>query len=761
MFRLIVTLALPFVLFLTAPAWATKLETPRNLAVSDAGLITWSPVPNRRDYVVAIWIDGVRPYGGIATTAESHQIAAPLAYGSEYRIQVRARAAKDRKQDNSGRATVHWTPSKPTSKPNSAPDFGAGSAIREVAENAAGKVGAPVTATDADGDPLEYSLSGGDAPLFAIGSGGQITTAPGAVLDHEAAASRRVTVTATDPDGAADTIEVTVKVADVNEPPGRPAAPSVASASPTSLSVAWTAPSNAGPPIDRYYVHYRPKGGMWSNHYHPSPATSATVSGLRPGTAYNVKVQARNAEGVSRWSPFGSGTTAQDPGPPSASGTLADLSLAAGLNREVDVSGAFAGAGLSYAASSSDAGVAAASASGGAVTVSAVSAGSATVTVTASNGGGSAAQSFAVIVYESGLDADLLARVDAYLGNSASVQAFVNSLPAAHLNRTLLMTESQAGDQDFVSTEHPRAISWGGSSHEIFAWGTNPDSPLHDEVEFIFKREGGWSAGVIDFARSPPEIGRTDECQSCHTASEKPLFGNYLAWTGVNDSRSYWKKKKGEFNRLAPLGSFSAVADWDIASSLAIRHGVALLEQARAEQGEGFGDWVRELLCGSDNGKFVKGRITSAIPRNLWPHRMGPAGGATREVDASGPFGDTGVFTTGNADGDWVIAFLLINHLYETHPEVQGVYAATDNSALAPNPSEQYALFYPTGTATVEQELLGRMPLVTGLRNGEWIAYREDHARDTGKNSGKDMVLGTGHVSNGAPMVCKALPSQG
>ena len=113
---------------------------------------------------------------------------------------------------------------------NNAPSFGAEAARRSVAENAAAgtTVGAPVTATDADGDTLYYSLSGGDAGSFDIGGqSGQITVKSGAALDHEARPSLAVTVGVSDRldgTGAADTavddeIDVTVDVADVNEAP--------------------------------------------------------------------------------------------------------------------------------------------------------------------------------------------------------------------------------------------------------------------------------------------------------------------------------------------------------------------------------------------------------------------------------------------------------------------------------------------------------------------------------------------------------------
>jgi PKD repeat protein len=104
---------------------------------------------------------------------------------------------------------------------NEAPMFEEDEATRMIAENSAAEtaVGAPVTAMDPDGDTLAYALSGDDAMYFNIDNMGQITVGAGAMLDYETKMSYMVTVTATDPDGETDTIEVTINVTNVNEAP--------------------------------------------------------------------------------------------------------------------------------------------------------------------------------------------------------------------------------------------------------------------------------------------------------------------------------------------------------------------------------------------------------------------------------------------------------------------------------------------------------------------------------------------------------------
>ena len=76
----------------------------------------------------------------------------------------------------------------------------------------------PVEAEDPNDDNLTYTLGGPDMASFDIGRGtGQLMTK--AKLDYEDKNSYMVTVTATDPHGLSDSVDVAIKVTDVDEVP--------------------------------------------------------------------------------------------------------------------------------------------------------------------------------------------------------------------------------------------------------------------------------------------------------------------------------------------------------------------------------------------------------------------------------------------------------------------------------------------------------------------------------------------------------------
>ena len=188
------------------------------------------------------------------------------------------------------------------------------SATRSVAENTpqGTAIGAPIVATDAENDPLAYTLSGANASAFILDRDtGQLRTKE--PLDFEVRNTYDgLTVTVDDGHGHTDVLSLTVNVTDVS-PPDAPDAPAVAPSSidpTTALDVNWTAPAENGAPITEYDVRYREAGTTaWRDHALNGAGASTTVTGLTATTTYEVQVLARNSEGAGDWSDSGRGAT--------------------------------------------------------------------------------------------------------------------------------------------------------------------------------------------------------------------------------------------------------------------------------------------------------------------------------------------------------------------------------------------------------------------------------------------------------------------
>ena len=236
-----------------------------------------------------------------------------LAENTEYDVQVQA---------TNGEGTSGWSDSgSGSTDANAAPSFTSPETFN-VPENRAA-VGT-VTASDSDtGDSVTgYAIHGGaDASKFSIAPATGVLTfasAPNfeAPADADTDGDYVVVVRAMSGTGArAKTADQTITVTVTNaggETPGVPVAPTVSSASVTSLTATWTAPTNAGPPIGDYDYRYRvtsPVGNWTEVTTTTITALGATITELAENTEYDVQVQATNGEGTSGWSGSGSGST--------------------------------------------------------------------------------------------------------------------------------------------------------------------------------------------------------------------------------------------------------------------------------------------------------------------------------------------------------------------------------------------------------------------------------------------------------------------
>ena len=298
---------------------STRLSVTWNAPANAGPAITGYDVQYRQGSsgAFAAW-----PHTGTTTATTITALTAE----TDYQVQVRARNAE---------GTSAWSPAgagTTSQAPNGPPAF-TSAASAGVVENTTAVLTVAADDADSQDSVTGYSLAGGaDQGRFTLdGSTGALsfTAAPNYENAQDAASSDPanaagnneylVTVRATSGSGtrvltADQTITVTVTDDDA-EAPAAPAAPTVTpGGDATSLSVAWSAPANAGPAIDDYDVQYREEtSGAFTPWTHTGDATSTTITGLTAQTDYQVQVKARSPEGDSEWSPSGAGTTSQAP----------------------------------------------------------------------------------------------------------------------------------------------------------------------------------------------------------------------------------------------------------------------------------------------------------------------------------------------------------------------------------------------------------------------------------------------------------------
>ena len=151
----------------------------------------------------------------IVSTTGQLQTSAALDYETKLEYTVTVSVSDSKGGTDSITVTINVTDA------NEAPTFTEGdSTTRSVAEHtdSGTNIGAAVAATDANNDPLTYTLGGPDAASFEIVStDGQLQTK--AALDYETKTSYSVTVSVSDGNGGSDSIDVTINVTDANDPP--------------------------------------------------------------------------------------------------------------------------------------------------------------------------------------------------------------------------------------------------------------------------------------------------------------------------------------------------------------------------------------------------------------------------------------------------------------------------------------------------------------------------------------------------------------
>ena len=195
--------------------------------ISSAGELTFKEIPNfempadaNKDNVYMVTV--VATDSKKATAMRNVVMATSDTYTPEATGELSAKASYT-DGHGAGKTAIGYGGAVIENTANVPPEFASATGEREVAEvmDPAEGIGDPVTATD-DNEPtnpaLTYTLGGADMASFAIvRASGQLQTK--AKLDYETKKSYMVTVMATDSDGASASIDVTIKVTNVDEAP--------------------------------------------------------------------------------------------------------------------------------------------------------------------------------------------------------------------------------------------------------------------------------------------------------------------------------------------------------------------------------------------------------------------------------------------------------------------------------------------------------------------------------------------------------------
>ena len=150
-----------------------------------------------------------------------------------------------------------------------------------------------------------YTVQAGDRDNNGIWIGDHSRTFMLDANDRIRTASQQIDIDRSHPEkGTHDGHKVDGSLGAPTVPPD-PTAPTLVSATATTLTIEWTHPGDGGSPLTRNFIEYRVEGTTdWTNWYRgetPTQVTRAVIRNLEAETAYDVRVHSRNAIGNSQW----------------------------------------------------------------------------------------------------------------------------------------------------------------------------------------------------------------------------------------------------------------------------------------------------------------------------------------------------------------------------------------------------------------------------------------------------------------------------
>ena len=321
-----------------------------------------------------------------------------------------------------------------------------------------------------------------------------------------------------------------------------------------------------------------------------------------------------------------------------------------------------------------------------------------------------------------------------------SVAAVVEALPPLHRRHFLAVHGSHSPVAEFISTSHPRIVSWGADAQFVMTWTTSDDEhPFREGLEFLEAKadEGRWVAGVIDFSGDAPALRHPSACAGCHGDNTKPLWGSNR-WQGTesehSDSRATatertlyatmadathprlvplerWPYRTAE-TRLVPLQYAQVPANEEFSAMLSSRHAQVLFARLKAR-----GDYrqiAESLACGD-----YRSRVLELFEQSEFaPNRLSATGAQFQGTSTLSRI-EAGDYYDGSYLSDR-ITLLAFHDLWRSDGSVRGVYRWTRNDFGTPPAASRYA----PGTATMEAELVAAHAEFFGLRGQAQIDRR-------------------------------------
>ena len=318
----------------------------------------------------------------------------------------------------------------------------------------------------------------------------------------------------------------------------------------------------------------------------------------------------------------------------------------------------------------------------------------------------------------------------------STVEAFIQALPPLHKRHFVAVHDSASPAADFISTSHPRIISWGADAGFVVTWTTNPEDPDSDNVEFLqpVPAEGRWIAGVIDFSGDSPQLRHPAACAQCHSDLRKPLWGaddvhdgtegETLSRTLSEDAVALHRAMSTSTHpRLTPLelnryqnaprtigfaNRESQIPTWEFALVLALRHSEVLFNRLRVMQD--YDQLSGSVACSSfisDLQRKIRSEFDQADYNiRLLSNTLEPIQGENSLTVIK-----AGEYKGGDVTLSLAIGFLIFHDLWQRFESVRDLYRGTSNEhalgtlEFAPGFREML-LRYPIGQATVEDELV-------------------------------------------------------